>query len=763
MELIGKTKINDVIFEAEKKVIEIPEDKKLIRKSVEYAIEKLKKLPAMLDRTEFRLVFMGEPGCGKTSTIVNLCRLLPEELWETGPKKKMKTSRATLLPVGSGGTTMVENTEIIQVPEEENSHFVVECCSKKELEQNLVHYVEKPYLARLAAYAKENGKENEKELAIMPMPIEKERYIEVMCKAGIKRCHEENNPILQAVCGDEKLWKTEKGKVIQPELDMVVTCFLEQKQKESGIYEIMEFQEPVIREIVDFLMNDVIVLNPLFENSEKSCDILIPCPEQEDMKKFIRDTMDKLNYGNFSGITIVKNVKLYLSIRDLDMELTSRDGKYRITQVVDTRGYRSLENSKKNQEADKEMDGVREDFQQYLSRSEEGNICIFTERYGGPRSGGDVKVTEEIMKYNMKASYRTGLNAVLVNWHTGEPATNPDNKNTEQEEEDFYEEEEADLKEKVLVKDRLQQIKGTLVAKSWGKGSNINFNTENIFAYNALSGYSVVGNIGIVGYCEEEAQESRQEFLEDIFAMIDREQERIQQEITENYELLSNFLRFGDISVGGIQKKIVDDFFLEAQKVIAQVAEELRMGEFYREYQRKINYFHARAYKPLALHRGEYYGWKKISLFDINDEMVVFYSNHIKTFQNRLQQKYDEIAKQCSGAKDAREIMTVLKNILDSMSWALDNYEDEIKEAFSGIIKNNHFFGPTSRVWDEAIERALIGGRGVNDDIRYILLKGIDKETNKDSLYGSFPVQCENVQENIRKRIFEIVNICFGY
>ena len=58
-----------------------------------------------------------------------------------------------------------------------------------------------------------------------------------------------------------------------------------------------------------------------------------------------------------------------------------------------------MENSKKDQETD----GVREDFQQYLSRSKEGNVCIFTEKYIDC-SGGEVTVAEEIMKYNRKSS-----------------------------------------------------------------------------------------------------------------------------------------------------------------------------------------------------------------------------------------------------------------------------------------------------------------------------------------------------------------------
>ena len=92
----------------------------------------------------------------------------------------------------------------------------------------------------------------------------------------------------------------------------------------------------------------------------------------------------------------------------------------------------------------------------------------------------------------------------------------------------------------------------------------------------------------------------------------------------------------------------------------------------------------------------------------------------------------------------------------------LDAYANEIKDLFKNIINDSRYFSKASKVWDRAKGRAVKGGKGVNAEIRDILLESIDPAKEEGTLYGCFRDRFGEIQANINKRLQDIVDESFG-
>lgn len=760
-----RDEIKDIVIKAKEEISTINSDRAYLKKAIELAVNNLETLPDMLENTDFNIIFMGKPGCGKTSTIANLAQMLSDDLFNVHIKPITKI-KSSLLPVGSGGTTMAENIVIVQTVDEE-SKIQLECYTSEEMRNTIESYVEKQYMIAMGNYLKayidtdiEETKNVNMEYPSMPREVE--RYIENMCKKGIDSAYQLKDEYLFNYCTPE-MWINKKGKKETPELNKIVRRILDEKNKREKIYSKNDIIDQVVEELVDFIIDRLIMLKDEFKNNPKQVKYEISFEKDTSIKKNIQRNMMNLNSGGFVGIPIIRNIKIIINKNDLDMQL--HNNKYKINCIVDTRGYRYSEEGKK-----KKSDGVREDYKQYLSDKRCKNICIFMEKYMD--SSGAIPILEEIIKYNVLPSYHNGLNAIVINWQAGEIRDNADNVDGYNDDYDDYDDYDIELDEGIesedeLAQERVFQLKSHIDALSTVKSKNLNFNSDNIFMYNPLSGYSIEkndlkGEI-VRAYDAKLARERRNVLLTNIFDMVEREHQRIEKKIVESYEMIKRFLEFGEISINEIQDQILNELYLEAKRVITQVANYCIQNGFFDIYYDKIeNSFHSRAYKPLAMHKGEYKGQVEVSVYKIANEMFEFYTRHIIEFKRKIDIKYNQIKDKCRGADDLDSLFSPIDDIMEDLHNSLDQYAEDLSINFENVIKDREYFSNISSVWKKAQERANMGGRGVNNDIREILLNCISEVVNV-SLYGTFKERCEEIQSNMERILTKLVDCSFGY
>ncbi len=722
-ELVDNMKLSNIVDEAEMRLKDISEDKYWLKTAVQQAINKLKELPKLLESNEYTLVFMGKPGCGKTSTITSLCNLVTEEVYNADKKCILK-DKASILPVGSGGTTMQETIEIIK--SDSGNYIEVECRSRNALIETVRDIVEKNYFLELKNHIPDDEK---LDFEISNIPREIERYIEGMCKKALNR-----------EAGEQSDKRKKLDQLIKEKSKQLI---------ESGSCNDILLEERIsenVDNIVDYIMSELIVLDSRcsdIDDYKVRIDI-----DAADLKNDLRNKMSEINDGKMEGLSIIYSVKIYLE----DTDFFPANEKYAINKIVDTRGYRGSKDGKKGE-------GIRSDYQKYLSNDAVNTICIFETNYKDC-SGGNSSDISEIIEYNVNASYRDGLNAILINWQTGEVGENRDNLEDMEDEDDISEEE--------LVGKRIGQMQSYYYLQSVHKGNGINFNSSNIFAYNALAGYKVEVPDGktrmfITRYDRTKVENSRKQLMKDIFSMVDRERENINRKISENYNILRRFIDYGDIRADAVKEKIIKELYDKCENFIQLVCQELDSMEFYRIYCEKLKSFHSRAYKPLAVHSGEYWGCEFVSVSDIDNEMYEFYSRHIKRLNGLLTKELDSVKNKLEGVEDTEGIRRILENIKETAIESLDSYSEDIEGNFKSIIMDNAYFGKLSKVWDRAKERAAEGGRGVNADIKDILLDSVDPAKKlKASLYGSFSDQCRSAQDDINEHLKNIVDESFG-
>lgn len=300
LEKMEKLRIQDAIREAEEKINTISADKIFLKKAIEYVIENLKVLPHYLEKTDYRIALMGQPGCGKTSTLVGLSGLLSDSLYDLKAGGISK-SKASLLPVGSGGTTMAECMEIHQIDEGE-SEIIIECCSQEELENILDRMIEKYYLAELGNDQNQNmdillGHDN-KEDHMNLLPIEIERYVEGMCRENILNMIKENPPWKELM--EKKTDDKKKG----VKLKEIIRFFI--RQKNEADFDVLQ------KEIREYIRKHFIILDEQYRGESGYKEIHIPL-DSADIKENLRKTLSALNNGKFQGIPIVRNMRIMLS------------------------------------------------------------------------------------------------------------------------------------------------------------------------------------------------------------------------------------------------------------------------------------------------------------------------------------------------------------------------------------------------------------------------------------------------------------------
>lgn len=425
---------------------------------------------------------------------------------------------------------------------------------------------------------------------------------------------------------------------------------------------------------------------------------------------------------------------LFIDKNDLDMNLHSDDGTLHITSVVDTRGFVSGESG----------DGEREDYKVYFENPE--NICILTTQYS-ETSNGQLGVIEEILKYNMKRHYDTGLNAILVNWKTGEPDANLDNQSGDEMEE---------LGEEFLAERRKSQVSQRL--KSEGKY----FNPDNVLMYNPMTGYEYNNRGKILMYDRKEAQEARTDMIQKVMKIVKAERMRILEKIQVNYSLLDKFIKYGDISIRDESIAIIQELKNESIEQMNKLCEDLHDFPFDLYYRERLNSFHSRAYKPLAYNHGEYasnVGYGLISLFKIDVPLTRFCLEKFNKACDNLEKKYQDIKRKCKGATDEKDVLALLDNFYSNMIEAISKlFDDELRQAYIRMLKNDRIFGEHSDVWGKACAEE---GTGVNARIRDIFHTYVGKREMR-GLSDDFPTFCKKKQDEIEVQLPKIIDACFG-
>lgn len=294
-----KNNLEQLTKMAENKLNDVPKEKGYLRAAVTQQIENLRELPKRYELTEYRLVFMGKQGCGKTTTIMNLCGLFQDDL----PGNKI--NEVSLLPTGSGGTTAAETIELHQTVGG-GTYFLVTCCSKKELREKVSSYIEDIYTGLLNEYLKgkendnkENELRNEKKSLL---PIEIKRCIANMCKEKLMISFTEKHSDSVGWCGEEYFEVTTGAYKpnAQERLERFITYAINQKNRQEHVFETGDIDNEFVKKLTVFIINNWMA--PFYESILEADDVEIEIKKKADginIKEFLQDTANKLNNGSY--------------------------------------------------------------------------------------------------------------------------------------------------------------------------------------------------------------------------------------------------------------------------------------------------------------------------------------------------------------------------------------------------------------------------------------------------------------------------------
>ncbi len=733
-----KMNIKKLTMAANEKLKDVPEEKGYLRSAIKQQIENLDKLPTKYEQMEYRLVFMGKQGCGKTTTITNLCGLYRDDLNDI--TKKNKIDKVSLLPTGSGGTTAAETIEIHQT-EGSGSYFIVTCCSRSELQTRVSAYIDERYTGLLNVYKKEHEfdtKENlyKEKQGQENLPPEIKRCIRNMCKKGLNSRLGEKDDEIRNWGGDDIFDKLNSN--TEP-FETFIDCAINNQNEKDKIFESGEINEEVVEQLAGFVLKLMEPFSELVSDSNDDLELEIRAKADENIKDFIQDTAKRLNDGTYevdeNKIPIVKRMRLYIDKNDIDMKLHSDDGNISITSVVDTRGFVPGEHG----------DGEREDYKSYFE--DPGSICILEEKYPDT-SGGQLVTISEILKYNMKMHYDIGLNAIMINWRTSEPSNNLDNQS---------EDEKANPDEIVLAEKRKKQV------SEYIKKEGMHFEPVNVLMYNPITAYEYNQSSIITGYDEKKDNCARNDMIEKIIDLVKKERARLLEKIENNYSLLEKFIKFGDISIRDESIAIIEELQRESEEWMSRLNYDLKTYPFNKYYEEYLKSFHSRAYKALARNKGEYKSTtcypNLISLFSVAVPLARFWGNRFSFVCNNLEKKYQEIRDKCHGAYDENDVLPLLENyyynMIDSISKAI---EERLRDDYKNMLKDDGMFGELSEVWKITQGDS---GTGVNARIKDAFLETV-KKREMPGLTPDFPSFCEKEQGIIEKEITKIINDSFG-
>ena len=272
--------------------------KKVLEKNVEEFkkdIEELEKIEKLFYQDNFKIVFIGQVGVGKSSIISSLLpkiKLSPKELYKKNKKtnEKIKISRdkfikkSAILPVGDGRTTLAPITIFLR-KDIKDYEIMVKMQSEEEVGETIDNYLEYFTITN----------EERKQYSLMPSELRSYLYNKVLKKYIVKKVNSnlsKRNEIEEAF---QKYLKKNKNNLKKIKKELLLFIFKKVNNIETSIrikYTDINFEK-------------------LFKQNSLYNQFLLENKENKKLR-FIKSVLKKINNGNLSFITIPKQIELYI-------------------------------------------------------------------------------------------------------------------------------------------------------------------------------------------------------------------------------------------------------------------------------------------------------------------------------------------------------------------------------------------------------------------------------------------------------------------
>ncbi|NJL57099.1 hypothetical protein HC928_19610 [bacterium] len=309
-------------------------------KALEGYSDRLHIIADLLRIEQYDLVFIGQVGTGKTTSISYLFNLTYEgEVMEKGKRRK---ALVNLLPTGSGRTTLCE----MLIKPDQSSLIEIETYDPKDFEQVVKQYCD--YIWGKI------GKDDSDQKAAEALPAELNRAINNI--VGLKM------PALQSAKAQgksETVPPVEASSETEPaddDLEAVAqTKMLDREEFARQFSDVNEFYEATLARA----------------NLEQRTRMKIEPPQafadEEAEKRWIGENARRINVVSLPDIPLPKKVIIHVRAAILQLGNHSR-----ISAIIDTKGL--------------ETDASRKDVEQYI-RNQPNALCVFCDRFPGAPSG----------------------------------------------------------------------------------------------------------------------------------------------------------------------------------------------------------------------------------------------------------------------------------------------------------------------------------------------------------------------------------------
>ena len=272
--------------------------KEILTKNIEEFkknINELKNIERFFYQDNFKIVFIGQVGVGKSSIISSLLpkiRLSSKEFYrkdkETNDKIKISKDKfikkSALLPVGDGRTTLAPITVFLR-KDIKDYEIMVKMQNEEEISETIDNYLEYFIITN----------EERKQYSLMPSELRSYLYNKVLKKYIVKKVNSnlsKRNEIEEAF---QKYLKKNKNnlKKIKKELLLVILKKIDNNVTSVRI------------KYTDINFEKLFKQNPLYNQ------FLLENKENKKLR-FIKSILKKINNGNLSFITIPKQIELYI-------------------------------------------------------------------------------------------------------------------------------------------------------------------------------------------------------------------------------------------------------------------------------------------------------------------------------------------------------------------------------------------------------------------------------------------------------------------
>lgn len=343
----------------------------LMIKALESNMRRLDTIADLLRIEQYDLVFIGQVGTGKTTAISYLFNLTYDgEITEKGKKRK---ARLSLLPTGSGRTTLCE----MAIKPDQTSFIEIEAYGAEDFQQVLNDY---------CAYIWSRvGKGDDDKSMMEALPSELNRAINNI--VGLK---------MPALTSAKAQGTPDAAPPAEPGPEEELT----DDELEAAAQTKMLDREDFARQFSDFdeFCQAVLERAKYDQRTRTRIDPPSAFANEEAEKRWIGENARRINVVSLPDIALPK--KVIIHVRAAILQLSDHS---RISAIIDTKGLETV--------------ASRKDVEQYI-RNQPNALCLFCDKFSGAPSGIAPTITYYLTK---EAQYIDTRSAVFVLPYGDEP------------------------------------------------------------------------------------------------------------------------------------------------------------------------------------------------------------------------------------------------------------------------------------------------------------------------------------------------------